>query len=88
MKKILENKLIHNDEYYYQIVRFNVKRIRKERGLTQQELADLTGISRDYICDCENDSRNKHVSIALLGRIADALEVSMMEMFDDTKMIR
>lgn len=27
-----------------------------------------------HICDVENTSRNKHVSIAILGRIAEALE--------------
>ena len=42
---------IHNDEYYYEIVRTNIKKIRLEHKLTQQDLADLTGLSRQYICD-------------------------------------
>ena len=35
---------IHNDEYYYEIVRRNIKKIRLEHKLTQQDLADLTGL--------------------------------------------
>lgn len=83
MKEIKNTKIIHDDEYYYQIIRANIKRIRKEKNLTQQDLADLTGISRDYICDIENDNRHKHVSIAFLGRIADAMDIRIIELFDE-----
>lgn len=71
----------HNDEYYYQIVRENVRKFRKEQGLTQQDLADMTEMSREYICDIENKSRNKHVTIAVLGRIAEALGIPIQEFF-------
>lgn len=49
---------IHDNEYYYSIIRKNIKRIRLEKNLTQQDLADMTDISREYICDIENESRN------------------------------
>ena len=68
---------IHDDEYYYSIIRRSVKKYRKEKKLTQQELADMTELSREYICDIENDSRNKHLTIAVLGRVADALRVDI-----------
>ncbi len=64
---------IHDDEYYYEIVRKNVRNFRNRSGLTQQQLADMTDMSREYICDIENKSRNKHVTISVLGRIAEAL---------------
>ena len=72
---------IHDDEYYYTIVRKNIKRIRIEKGLTQQDLADMTELSREYICDIENESRNKHPTIAVLGRIAEALGVHIVNFF-------
>ena len=71
----------YNDEYYYTLVRNNIKRIRKERNMTQQNLADLTDLSREYVCDIENEKRNKHFTIAVLGRIADALQIPITEFF-------
>ena len=44
----------HDDKYYYEIIRENIKKFRLEHKLTQQDLADLSGVSRQYICDIEN----------------------------------
>lgn len=80
-----ENKLkqviLNDDEYYYTLLRKNVKEIRKSKGLTQQDLADLTYLSREYICDIENEKRNKHPSLSVIGRLADALEVEIGLLF-------
>ena len=83
MKNVVlkEKSYIHNDEYYYQIIRKNIKRFRLSRGLTQQDLADMTDLSREYICDIENESRNKHLTIAVLGRIADAMNINIVNFF-------
>ena len=80
-KVIKEKIFLHDDEYYYKIIRRNIKRIRLSKGLTQQDLADMTDLSREYICDIENDSRNKHLTIAVLGRIADAMNVHIANFF-------
>lgn len=76
-----ERAYIHDDEYYYKIIRKNIKKFRLEQGLTQQELADMTEMSREYICDIENESRNKHLTIAVLGRIAEALQIDITDFF-------
>lgn len=81
--EIKEECIIHTDEYYYDIVRNNIKKYRKRKKLTQQDLADLTGISREYICDIENKSRNKHITIAFLGRIADSLKIKISLFFEE-----
>lgn len=78
---IKEALYFHNDEYYYEIVRTNIKKYRLESKLTQQDLADISGVSRQYICDIENKNKNKHITIAILGRIADALNVNIIEFF-------
>ena len=80
--KFKEKKYTIDDEYYYSIIRKNIKKFRKEKNLTQQDLADMTEISREYICDIENESRNKHITISLLGRIAEALEIDIIRFFD------
>lgn len=74
---MIETVYIHTDEYYYDIIRDNIKKYRKEKKLTQQGLADLAGISRQYVTDIENENRNKHITIAILGRIADAMNVNI-----------
>ena len=78
-----EKMLYRDDEYYYTIIRKNIKSRRLDMHLTQQMLADLTGMSREYICDIENESRKKHLTIAVLGRIADALDVDITYFFID-----
>ena len=78
-----ESIYIHDDEYYYSIIRKNIKRIRLKQNLTQQDLADMTELSREYICDIENEKRKKHFTIATLGRIADALNTNISEFFQD-----
>ena len=72
-----------DDEYYYRIIRSNIKKIRISKGLTQQQLADLTDLTRGYICDAENEKRNKHITISALARIAYALEIDITDMFKD-----
>ena len=74
---MIETVYIHTDEYYYDIIRDNIKKYRKEKNLTQQDLADLAGISRQYVTDIENENRNKHITIAILGRIADAMNFNI-----------
>ena len=59
----------HEKEYYYSIIRKNIKKLRKEKGYTQQDLADMTELSREYICDIENEKRGKHLTIEVLGRL-------------------
>lgn len=80
-----EKAYIHDNEYYYSIIRKNIKKYRLEKNLTQQDLADMTDISREYICDVENERRNKHITISLLGRISEALNVEIINFFIDTK---
>lgn len=38
-------------------------------------------MSREYICDVENEKRKKHLTIAVLGRIADAMKIDITEFF-------
>jgi len=80
-KKVREKAYIHDDEYYYKIVRKNIKRFRSKLELTQQDLADMTELSREYICDIENENRNKHPTIAVLGRIAEAMNIHIVNFF-------
>ena len=79
--KILDKKYTLDDEYYYGIIRENIRKYRKKKNLTQQNLADMTDISREYICDIENKKRNKHLTIYVLSRISEALDEDITTFF-------
>ncbi|MGQ9533506.1 MAG: helix-turn-helix domain-containing protein [Desulfotomaculales bacterium] len=51
-----------------------LRRIREEKGLTQEELARLLGVRRPTLAHWERGA--KHPGIAMLTRLADVLEVS------------
>lgn len=76
-------KTMIDDNYYYDIVRKNIKKYRLSKGITQQTLADLTDLTRDYICDIESLKKNKGFSLATLGRIANALDIDIRQLFDE-----
>lgn len=56
----------------------NCARIRKERGLTQEQLSELCGLSLQYLSDLERGKRNP--TIVTLYEIAQALEVSHVDL--------
>jgi transcriptional regulator with XRE-family HTH domain len=56
----------------------NTARIRKENGLTQEVLAEKSGLSQQYISGLENGQRNP--TIVKLFELATALGVSHVEL--------
>ena len=73
----------HDDYYYYDIVRKNIKKYRKMEGITQQELADRIDVSMHYISQIESAKPNKYFTLVVIGRIADALKIDIRQLFDD-----
>lgn len=75
----------HDDYYYYDIVRKNIKKYRKIANLTQQELADKIDVSMHYISQIESANPNKFFTLVIIGRIADVLNIDIRQLFDDVK---
>lgn len=72
---------MHSDTYYFDIIRYNIKRLREEAGLTQQQLADKAGITMNYVAKIESKKMQRGFTIVSLGRIADALGLDIRELF-------
>ena len=56
----------------------NVRRIRKLKGLTQEQLAEGADLHPNYVSSVERGERN--ISICNIERIAIALDVGMAEL--------
>lgn len=56
-----------------EVMAVNLRRIRHDKQMTQEELADRAGLSARYIGAIER--ANKSASVTVLGRIAEALSV-------------
>lgn len=58
-----------------------MKERRTELGMSQEKLAESTGLHRTYVGSVERGERN--VSIDNMERIAEALDVSLGEFFSE-----
>lgn len=60
-------------------MKYNIKKFREAKGMTQQELADKAGCSRQFVNMLEN-SDEINVSTKVLVNIANALERTVDEL--------
>ena len=74
--------MLHEDNYYYDIVRHNIKKYREKANLTQQQLADLAGITMNYLAKIESIKMQRGFTIVIVGRIADALNIDIRCLFE------
>lgn len=56
-----------------------VKSLRKNNGMSQNELAEKSGLNRPYISGIEQGKRN--VSLEVIEKLAEALEVKIIDIF-------
>lgn len=68
-----------NYNFLYQKLSQRIERLRKDKGMTQEELAEKAGLHRAYFWDIEN---GRNISIKTAYKIARALGVSLGELFD------
>ena len=53
----------------------NMRQMRRLKEISQEELSFRADVSKTYICEIESGSRA--VSIDVMGRVADALEIPL-----------
>ena len=58
----------------------NIRKLRKSKNLSQNELAEILDISREHLAKIETAKRR--ISIKLLFKLSDALQVTEKDIFD------
>lgn len=58
----------------------NMKRLRKERGWSQEDLAEAASLDRTYISGIERQKKNS--TITVVERVAKALECKLGDLLD------
>ena len=65
------------------VIRANLRKYRKERRISQEELADEAGLHRTYISGVERGVRNP--SVLVLEKIAKPLNIPVWKLLYDGK---
>lgn len=68
-------KISKKNEFRYIQMGLNIAYFRKIAGMTQEELAEQSGLSRTYISSIEAPNMIKTISLEALFKIADSLKV-------------
>lgn len=66
-----------NDYNIYDTIRRNIKKYRKEKGLTSAQLAEMVGLSHDFIRQIESEKTRYNFSVETFYKISVALDVSL-----------
>lgn len=66
----------------YEIVAKNIKFYRKQRNITQAQLAEKTEYSHEFIRRIEAPNSKKNFSIDAVSNIAEALEINIELLFE------
>lgn len=75
------NKPVFDDDIY-NTIRRNIKKYRKEKGMTAAVLAEMIGRSHDFIRQIESEKVAYNFSVETFYRIAVVLDVGMDKLIE------
>ncbi len=77
------NKSIEFDNNIYDTIRKNIRKYRKEKGITSAELAEITGLSHDFIRQLQSNSKKTYnFSVETFYKISVALDTGMDKLIE------
>ena len=81
-----KNNPLNFDENIYNTIRKNIKKYRKERGLTSAQLAEMVDLSHDFIRQIESEKVGYNFSVETFYKISVALEVSLDKLIEKNEL--
>lgn len=73
----------YTNKNIYDTVRKNIKKYRKLKGMTQQDLADASDFSHGYIREIESPKMASTFSLDAVEKIANGLEINFKLLFEE-----
>lgn len=70
------------DDNIYNTIRRNIKKYRKEKGLTSAQLAEMIDLSHDFIRQIESEKVAYNFSVETFYKISVALGVSLDKLIE------
>ena len=67
----------------YQVFSSNIKRLRKERNLTQEKLSEISDLSISYIKQIESCKNYKNLTLTTMLKLSKALDTSINSLFKE-----
>ena len=83
MRKYKQEVYFMNQTNIYDTVRKNIRKYRKLKCMTQQELADASELSHGYIREIESLNMGVTFSLDAVEKIANALDIKIKFLFDE-----
>ena len=73
-----------NDEnYIYYVIGQNLKKLRKDKGFTQEKLAEASNYALSFIGNLESDKVFQTISVGSLYHLSKVLGIHITELFQD-----
>ena len=72
-----------NNTNIYDTVRNNIRKYRRLKCMTQQELADASDLSHGYIREIESLNMGSTFSLDAVEKIANALNIKVKDLFEE-----
>ncbi len=73
---------IQFDENIYNTIRQNIRKYRKEKGMTSAQLAEMVDLSHDFIRQIESEKVGYNFSVETFYKISVALDVSLDKLIE------
>lgn len=71
-----------DENYVYELVSRNIKKYRKLKGFTQEQLAEKMHYSTQFISNIESKN-HQTFSLGTLWKVSQVLGIDIRELFDD-----
>lgn len=70
------------DADIYNTIRKNIRYYRKEKGMTSAQLAELVGLSHDFVRQIQSDKAGYNFSVETFYKISVALGVTLDQLIE------